>query len=155
MELSAPEFLRRFLLHVVPPGFMRIRHFGLLANRTRQEKLTRCRQLLAVAATLRQYAAGGAGGELHVGIGLNAAGDILIDNLDPGDVYDCTITLSGGFSRHTSRLPAGDRLMLPAESFKRDDGVKYRPSLGKPEKINVTCMKPERRTAELGLGSPR
>jgi Putative transposase/Transposase zinc-binding domain len=50
MELRAEEFLRRFLLHVVPPGFVRIRHFGLLANRTRQEKLTRCRQLLAVAA---------------------------------------------------------------------------------------------------------
>jgi putative transposase/transposase-like zinc-binding protein len=50
MELRAEEFLRRFLLHVVPPGFVRIRHFGLLANRTRQAKLTRCRQLLAVAA---------------------------------------------------------------------------------------------------------
>jgi hypothetical protein len=50
MELAAEEFLRRFLLHVVPPGFVRIRHFGLLANRTRQYKLSRCRQLLAVAA---------------------------------------------------------------------------------------------------------
>ena len=49
-ELPAEEFLRRFLLHVVPPRFVRIRHFGLLANRTRQEKLARCRQLLAVAA---------------------------------------------------------------------------------------------------------
>ena len=49
MELSAEEFLRRFLLHVVPPHFVRIRHFGLLANRTRQAKLTRCRPLLAVA----------------------------------------------------------------------------------------------------------
>jgi Putative transposase len=47
--LSAEEFLRRLLLHVVPPHFVRIRHFGLLANRTRQAKLTRCRQLLAVA----------------------------------------------------------------------------------------------------------
>jgi hypothetical protein len=53
MELKAEEFLRRFLLHVVPTGFVRIRHYGLLANRTRQEKLTRARQLLAlVAATL-------------------------------------------------------------------------------------------------------
>ena len=52
MELRAEEFLRRFLLHVVPPGFVRIRHFGLLANRTRQEKLARCRQLLAVATAL-------------------------------------------------------------------------------------------------------
>ena len=50
MALPAEEFLRRFLLHVVPPHFVRIRHFGLLANRTRQEKLVRCRQLLAVAA---------------------------------------------------------------------------------------------------------
>ena len=50
MELRAEEFLRRFLLHVVPPHFVRIRHFGLLANRLRQDKLTRCRQLLAVAA---------------------------------------------------------------------------------------------------------
>jgi hypothetical protein len=49
-ELPAEEFLRRFLLHVVPPHFVRIRHFGLLANRTRQDKLARCRQLLAVMA---------------------------------------------------------------------------------------------------------
>jgi hypothetical protein len=48
MALSAEEFLRRFLLHVVPTGFVRIRHYGFLANRTRQEKLTRARQLLAV-----------------------------------------------------------------------------------------------------------
>jgi len=50
MELRAEEFLRRFLLHVVPTGFVRIRHYGLLANRTRQEKLARARQLLAVVA---------------------------------------------------------------------------------------------------------
>jgi hypothetical protein len=50
MELRAEEFLRRFLLHAVPPGFVRIRHFGLLANRARTDKLARCRQLLAVVA---------------------------------------------------------------------------------------------------------
>jgi hypothetical protein len=38
------------LLHVMPPHFVRIRHFGLVANRTRQDKLARCRQLLAVMA---------------------------------------------------------------------------------------------------------
>jgi len=48
MDLDADEFLRRFLLHVVPDRFVRIRHFGLLANRTRKAKLARCRQLLAV-----------------------------------------------------------------------------------------------------------
>ena len=47
MELEAAEFIRRFLLHVVPDGFVRIRHFGLLANRTRTSKLARCRELLA------------------------------------------------------------------------------------------------------------
>lgn len=46
MALAVDEFLRRFLLHILPTGFMRIRHFGLLANRTRQRTLTRCRQLL-------------------------------------------------------------------------------------------------------------
>jgi len=48
MTLDGVEFLRRFLLHAVPTGFMRIRHFGLLANRVRQENLQRCRRLLAV-----------------------------------------------------------------------------------------------------------
>ncbi|HEX7784633.1 MAG TPA: IS91 family transposase [Methylomirabilota bacterium] len=51
MALEAAEFIRRFLLHVVPDRFVRIRHFGLLANRTRTAKLTRCRQLLAVLPT--------------------------------------------------------------------------------------------------------
>jgi hypothetical protein len=40
------EILRRFLLHVLPGGVVRIRHFGLLANRGRSAKLARCRQLL-------------------------------------------------------------------------------------------------------------
>jgi Putative transposase/Transposase zinc-binding domain len=47
MALDADEFIRRFLLHIVPDGFVRIRHFGLLANRTRRAKLARCRELLA------------------------------------------------------------------------------------------------------------
>ena len=48
MTLSAAECLRRFLLHVLPAGFVRIRHFGFLANRGRTAKLGRCRALLAV-----------------------------------------------------------------------------------------------------------
>ncbi len=47
MALPAAEFLARFLLHVLPDGFVRIRHFGLLANRGRRAKLARCRELLA------------------------------------------------------------------------------------------------------------
>jgi len=49
MALAVDEFLRRFLLHVLPRGFMRIRHFGLLANRRRAAMVARCRQLLAAA----------------------------------------------------------------------------------------------------------
>jgi hypothetical protein len=48
LTLDADEFLRRFLLHVVPRGFMRIRHFGLLANRVRRRALTQCRHLLGL-----------------------------------------------------------------------------------------------------------
>jgi hypothetical protein len=51
MTLAAREFVRRFLLHVLPEGFMRIRHYGYLANRRRHEKLARCRELLSVTAT--------------------------------------------------------------------------------------------------------
>jgi hypothetical protein len=46
MTLSAEEFLRRFVQHVLPRGFVKIRHYGLLANRQRAEKLHLCRRLL-------------------------------------------------------------------------------------------------------------
>ena len=49
MTLSADEFIRRFLLHTLPRGFHRIRHYGLLASTTRKESLARARDLLAVA----------------------------------------------------------------------------------------------------------
>jgi hypothetical protein len=46
MTLDAVEFIRRFLLHILPAGFVRIRQFGFLANRARREKLAFCRTLL-------------------------------------------------------------------------------------------------------------
>ena len=48
MTLAAEEFIRRFLLHVLPEGFQRIRYYGFLANRYRAEKLALCRQLLQI-----------------------------------------------------------------------------------------------------------
>jgi hypothetical protein len=51
MALDGVEFVRRFLLHVVPSGFVRIRHFGFLAHRHRAEKLELCRRLLNVEQT--------------------------------------------------------------------------------------------------------
>lgn len=50
MRLNAHEFIRRFLLHVLPSGFQRIRSYGFLANRYRQIKLELCRKLLEVVA---------------------------------------------------------------------------------------------------------
>ena len=51
MTLQAPEFIRRFLLHVIPKGFVRVRHFGFLANRS-QDLLAKCRQLLDLSPTV-------------------------------------------------------------------------------------------------------
>jgi hypothetical protein len=54
MTLSADEFMRRFLLHVLPSGFHRIRHYGLLANAGRREHLIRARELLHVVPAATQ-----------------------------------------------------------------------------------------------------
>ena len=53
MTLATPEFIRRFLIHVLPPGFHRIRHYGLFANATRAGNLMRMRELLDVVPHLR------------------------------------------------------------------------------------------------------
>src|SRR3954452_15780169 len=53
MTLDPVESVRRFLMHVLPAGFVRVRHSGLLANRHRREKLARCRELLGRAVTPR------------------------------------------------------------------------------------------------------
>ena len=53
LTLEAVEFLRRLMLHVPPHGFHRMRHFGFLANRVRQEKLAQCRTLLGHATQPR------------------------------------------------------------------------------------------------------
>jgi hypothetical protein len=50
--LEAHEFIRRFLLHVLPDGFMRIRHFGFLANRSKKQALAQCRNLLKLDPAL-------------------------------------------------------------------------------------------------------
>jgi hypothetical protein len=59
MSLDAIEFFRRFLLHVLPSGFVQIRHFGFLSNRNRPAMVQRCRELLPPwtppANTFEQY----------------------------------------------------------------------------------------------------
>ena len=56
LSLSAEEFLRRFLLHVLPKGLMRIRHYGFLANCCRERKLTLVRSAIAAEAEVVQPA---------------------------------------------------------------------------------------------------
>jgi hypothetical protein len=56
MTLDADEFIRHFLLHTLPDGFHRIRHYGFLANGQRAEKLALCRKLLAVQAPIKPSA---------------------------------------------------------------------------------------------------
>ena len=73
MTLAATEFIRRFLLHVLPAGFHRIRYYGLLGHRYRTEKLARCRQLL----------------------GTTAASPISGDTLPPSDYRDRYESLTG------------------------------------------------------------
>ena len=54
IPLEVHEFIRRFLLHVLPEGFMRIRHFGFLANRSKKQALAQCRRLLKMDPLLPQ-----------------------------------------------------------------------------------------------------
>jgi hypothetical protein len=57
MTLEAVEFIRRFLVHVLPSGFVHIRHFGFLANRIRKERLALCRLLLSAPQVTREASA--------------------------------------------------------------------------------------------------
>lgn len=56
LELDAVEFLRRFLVHTLPRGFVRIRHYGFLSNRFRKENLKRCRASLQMPAPAKEPA---------------------------------------------------------------------------------------------------
>jgi hypothetical protein len=73
-RLTAVEFLRRFLQHVLPSGFVKVRHYGLLANSGREEKLALCRWLLAVAGVVSAVAASGCAAEESLVGGCPACG---------------------------------------------------------------------------------
>ena len=52
-SLDALEFIRRFLMHVLPKGFAKIRHYGILASRDKNERIDRCKRLTNTPVTLR------------------------------------------------------------------------------------------------------
>src|ERR1051326_857967 len=87
MTLSAEEFLRRFLLHVLPRGFVRIRHFGLLANRHRTERIALCRQLLCPARKSRLATVPGAPAKLPNWTCPICGGPMMVaERLDPQQI---------------------------------------------------------------------
>ena len=57
MTLDTPKFVRRFCLHILPERFVKIRHYGLLGNRQRQQRLDQARQLLAAARPIKERSA--------------------------------------------------------------------------------------------------
>ena len=94
LTLDGVEFLRRFVQHVLPKGFVKIRHYGLLVNRHREERLDLCRRLLAVTALRESLSAG--------------AADVP---LEPAKVACCP--QCGGTRMVREELPAGRPLPEP------------------------------------------
>ena len=109
MTLRATEFIRRFLLHVLPAGFVRIRHYGFLANRVCREKLGLCRDLLAIATP--PVAAGPLPGateaiegrpEAHACPACGTGRMVIVETLSAAPVHR-----SGGFVREPTPERAG------------------------------------------------
>ena len=90
MTLAVDEFLRRFLLHLLPPGFVRIRHFGFLANRNRATLLPLCFRLLGYSEKMAAPPASPS-----------------TDQTDP--VWNCPVC--GGTMRVVERLSAAQLLL--------------------------------------------
>ena len=100
MTLAVPEFIRRFLLHVLPAGFHRIRYYGLLANGQRREMVARARQLLDAATA-------------------EAAATDCTDNNDEAGETATT---------PTQRCPCCGGRMIVVETFAAGTAPRHRPS---------------------------
>ena len=87
MTLSAEEFIRRFLIHVLPDGFQRIRYYGFLSNRHREEKLVLCRQLLGMPVVDPETAPGDQPGDYDF--------DELYEKLTGSSLRQCPICHEG------------------------------------------------------------
>ena len=88
MALRIEEFLRRFFLHVLPMGFVRIRHFGLFSNRLRKVSLETCRRLLEEAAAVPAFATAATSTKTNFWSCPDCGGVmILIERLTPAQTY--------------------------------------------------------------------
>ena len=101
MTLEADEFIRRFLLHVLPRGFQHIRHYGFLGNRYRKTKLALCRRLI--------------GGPLPTATQFNTSEDYRdrFERLTGKSLRDCPICGRGCMLR-IETIPVGSRPRVPA-----------------------------------------
>jgi hypothetical protein len=95
MSLEVGEFIRRFLQHVLPKGFQRIRQYGLLANCHRTEQLARCKRVLAASAPERLAAV--------------AAEETAADTAQGEDRWTCPVCTKGRL-RRVAEFEAGDPL---------------------------------------------
>jgi len=95
LTITAAEFIRRFLLHVLPSGFCRMRHYGFLGNRVKEEQLPRCRALLGPSAAV---------------VAESSAGSLLL--LEPQTYVDPTLCPCCGLGQMVvvQRLPAGSEV---------------------------------------------
>jgi hypothetical protein len=119
MTLSTGEFIRRFLIHVLPQGFHRIRHYGLLASGTRADNIARARRLLDV--TVAQPEA----------VDTNGA-DAKADR--------APVSVLRRPHRHHREVPARLRATYPAGDSNRDQDRHVMISLGSPQHSSAAIL---------------
>ena len=107
MTLDAPEFMRRFLLHVLPKGLMRIRHYGFLANAVRKESIEQCRKLLDTREN---------GGDRKEEEPLPETWHQLVERLTGIDVTCCPVCKSGHLVRIGTIPAVSMRWALPSRA---------------------------------------
>jgi hypothetical protein len=105
MTLKAEEFIRRFLLHVLPSGFVKVRHFGFLANRGRRDSVRLCRELLAVSSTQPES--------------FNPQSDSLSNEQDAGPLDRCPRCKVGSMRPLEMLLPHGCAIAPPCATLPR------------------------------------
>jgi hypothetical protein len=110
MTLAADEFIRRFLLHVLPKGFHRIRHYGLLAGATRKAQLERARELLGVAphAALDARAEPDDSGRRHAHAAAGAWSSSKPSNASAGPAHRRLMLYYPGCRRRDPARPEGN-----------------------------------------------
>ena len=88
MRLRVEEFLRRFFLHVLPDGFVRIRHFGLFANRNRKVSLELCRRLLEEAGEVVEIVAHASSAAVTFWVCPECGGAmVIVERVAPASTY--------------------------------------------------------------------